>query len=113
MDSSSKEELRKKMESMINSLQTEIKDLEELTKPISPENSLGRLTRLDAINNKSVAEASLRNRKRKLGKLHVALANIDQEGFGQCSRCKNSINPKRLILMPESDLCVKCASQVR
>ena len=53
---------------MITSLQSEIKELEELTKPISPENSLGRLTRLDAINNKSVAEASLRNRKRKLVK---------------------------------------------
>lgn len=109
MESSEKRELRKKISAMISSLQIEIEQLEELTKPISPENSLGRLTRMDAINNKSVAEASLRNRKRKLGKLHVALANVGQDNFGKCKRCKNQINPNRLILMPESEHCVSCA----
>jgi len=109
MNASEKRELKNKIESLISSLQIEIKDLEELTKPISPENSLGRLTRLDAMNNKSVAEASLRNRKRKLGKLHVALNNIDEVNFGLCKRCKKSINPHRLVLMPESEYCVRCA----
>lgn len=111
MDSSKKAELKRKIKSMISSLQIEIEELQELTKPISPENSLGRITRMDAINNKSVAEASLRNRKRKLGKMHVALANIDEDGYGQCKRCKKTINPKRLLLMPESDKCVNCAGR--
>ena len=111
MDSSTKGELKRKMKKMITSLQNEIIELEELTKPISPENSLGRITRMDAINNKSVAEASLRNRKRKLSKIRIALAKIDEDGFGICSRCKKNINPQRLILMPESERCVNCASR--
>lgn len=111
MDSSTKGELKRKMKKMITSLQNEIIELEELTKPISPENSLGRITRMDAINNKSVAEASLRNRKRKLSKIRIALAKIDKDGFGICSRCKKNINPQRLILMPESERCVNCASR--
>lgn len=111
MDASNKKNLKVKIKSLISSLQKEILDLEELTKPISPENSIGRLTRLDAINNKSVAEASLRNRRRKLSKLRIAYNNIDQDGFGICTRCKKEINPKRLLLMPESDRCVNCAGR--
>ncbi|MDG2450755.1 MAG: TraR/DksA C4-type zinc finger protein [Saprospiraceae bacterium] len=110
MDSSTKAELKSKIKKMITSLQNEIIALEELTKPISPENSLGRITRMDAINNKSVAEASLRNRKRKLGKMHVALVKVDEDSFGICQRCKKNINPQRLLLMPESERCVNCAA---
>ena len=32
----------------------------ELTKPIPPENAIGRVSRMDAINNRSVNEAALR-----------------------------------------------------
>ncbi len=112
MDASIKANLKVKIKAMIVSLQKDILELQELTKPISPENSLGRLTRMDAINNKSVAEASLRNRKRKLGKMHVALVKIDEKGYGICQRCKKVINPKRLLLMPESDMCVNCAGRI-
>lgn len=111
MDANAREEIRKKIKAMISSLHNEIEELEELTKPISPENSIGRLTRMDAINNKSVVEASLRNRKRKLGKLQVAIHKVGDENFGVCIMCKNTINPQRLILMPESDRCVKCAER--
>ena len=111
MDANAKDEIRKKIKSLISSLHKEIEELEELTKPVSPENSIGRLTRMDAINNKSVAEASLRNRKRKLGKLKVAINKIDDEDFGVCIRCKSVINPQRIILMPESEKCVRCASK--
>ena len=110
MNARKRGDLKIKIESLISSLQNEIMDLEELTKPISPENSLGRITRMDAINNKSVAEASLRNRKRNLGKLRVANVKIEEEGFGICKSCKKVINPKRLLLMPESEECVRCAS---
>ena len=36
------------------STKKDIKGLKEATKPISPENSIGRVSRMDAINNKSV-----------------------------------------------------------
>ena len=109
MKASSKADLKLKIQSMINSLQKEVAELEELTRPISPENSIGRLTRMDAINNKSVLEASLRNRKKKLGKLTVAITRIDDPAFGKCRICKKEIQPKRILLMPESDKCINCA----
>ncbi len=101
--------IEKEIKGMIASLKVEIEHLEESTAPIAPENSIGRLSRLDAINNKSVVEASLRNRKRKLNKLQLSLSKVYNTGFGICASCKKTINPKRLILMPQSDKCVKCA----
>ena len=101
--------LEKEIKSLIKNLKVEIDQLEEDAKPVSPENSIGRISRMDAINNKSVVEASLRNRKSKLSKLQLALSKINKPGFGMCTRCKSQINPKRLMLLPESDKCVRCA----
>ena len=101
--------LEKEIKNLITKLESEILDLEESAAPVAPENSIGRISRMDAINNKSVVEASLRNRKKKLSRLHLSLSKVWEPGFGVCSNCKKSINPKRLMLVPESDKCVNCA----
>lgn len=99
------------LEKLVEETKIKIAEYEELCKPIAPDVSLGRLTRMDAINNKSVAEAALRAAKRKLGKLSHAKTKIDDPSFGECSNCNGKINPKRILLMPESDRCVRCASR--
>lgn len=106
-----KKVLKAKIEELIIKYEHDIKETEKMTQPISPENSLGRISRMDAINNKSVMEASLRNKISKRNKLKMALTQIDQEGFGNCLNCKKQINPKRLMFMPESTKCIKCADR--
>ncbi len=96
---------------LIEETKADIEQTESMTEPVKPENSIGRISRMDAINNKSVMEASLRQKKRKLSKLQIALKKVDDEAFGHCRRCKKAINPKRLMLLPESDMCVSCASR--
>ena len=109
MKPAERQELKQKIEAALIEVKQNIVDLEELTKPIPPENSLGRITRMDAINNKSVNEAALRMAKIKLNKLNHALAKIDDPKFGNCSRCGRTIQIKRLMFMPESSFCVRCA----
>ena len=87
----------------------EIEQLKELTKPISPENAIGRISRMDAINNKSVNEASLRSLMEKAKKIEIALSKLNDPDFGTCRKCKNHIPEGRLLLMPGATLCVKCA----
>jgi DnaK suppressor protein len=86
-----------------------ILDLEELTKPISPENAIGRISRMDAINNKSVNEASLRQAREKLAKLKRAIDRIDDDSFGICVQCNQSIPIGRIMLVPQAIKCVNCA----
>ena len=103
--------IREKIKEEIIVTIEKISALKELTKPISPENAIGRISRMDAINNKSVMEASLRNKISKRNKLKMALIQIEKEGFGSCLNCKKPINPKRLMFMPESTKCINCADR--
>lgn len=112
MTAEKRDELRQKINEHIAKLNREMVLLEENIKPIAPENSLGRVSRMDAINNKGVAEAAHRQAKRKLSKLNMALAKIDDEGFGNCDNCDHPINPKRLMFMPESTRCIHCADRL-
>ena len=103
--------LKQKIEATIQQTKEKIKGLEEMTQPIGPENSIGRVSRMDAINNKSVAEAALRSAKQKLSKLKIALSKIEKPDFGICVFCKNPIPAARLMYMPESTRCVRCADR--
>lgn len=104
-----KEEIKVNIEAQIAKTKKAILSYESNTQPISPENSIGRVSRMDAINNKGVAEAALRTAKQKLSRLQSALQNIDDPDFGKCSRCARDIPWQRVILMPQSPYCVRCA----
>lgn len=98
------------MSEKISKLIVGIEDLKEMTKPVVPDSSIGRISRMDAINNKSVNEASLRKKKIQLAKLEEAFKDIDSPDFGKCIKCGNDIPWGRIIVIPESRLCIKCAS---
>ena len=104
-------ELKQKIIDSISSLETDIKELEELTKPISPENAIGRISRMDAINNKSINDAALVQARLKMEKLLLAIEKCDDSEFGVCRKCRGVIPMGRLLLMPESQFCVRCASR--
>lgn len=79
------------------------------TQPISPDDSIGRVSRMDAINNKSVVEAALRTQENKLrGLLHVQ-SKLNDEDFGLCNRCNKPIPIQRILLVPHNKFCVRCA----
>ena len=101
--------VKEKIVSEIQKTKDEIAELKELTKPIAPENAIGRLSRMDAINNKSIYDAALLKAQDKLQKLHIAEQNVDKPGFGICVKYNNPIPPGRILLMPQSNRCVNCA----
>ncbi|WP_204273726.1 TraR/DksA family transcriptional regulator [Draconibacterium mangrovi] len=86
-----------------------IQEYKELTKPVEPENAIGRVSRMDAINNKSVTEAALRKSKDKLEKLKFALSKVDDHDFGHCIKCKKPIPLGRILIMPQARNCVNCS----
>lgn len=104
-----KTEVRLKIEEEILITQSSISELASQAKPIAPENAIGRISRMDAINNKSVIEASLRQNEDKLKKLEHALDAVDNPDFGICVRCMKPIPLGRIMLMPHSTRCVNCA----
>ncbi len=88
-----------------------IESLNETSKPVAPDNAIGRLTRMEAISSRGVSEASLNSAKTKLAKLETALEKVDQPDFGICIRCEKPIPRGRIMAMPENVLCIPCAEK--
>jgi DnaK suppressor protein len=81
----------------------------EMSKPVAPDCAIGRVSRMDAINNNSVTLAALRKAEEKLSALNRVLDKIDTPEFGMCLKCKQVIPIERLLFRPQSILCVNCA----
>ncbi|MBL4592649.1 MAG: TraR/DksA C4-type zinc finger protein [Flavobacteriales bacterium] len=111
MDKGKQKFFKEKILSAIKILHVKIAELKEVTKPISPDVAIGRISRMDAINNKSVNEATLRTAENKLTKLEMAIEKVNDSKFGICIRCGQEIPEGRLMIMPESIKCVNCAQQ--
>ena len=101
--------IKEQLSKEISVTRSKISKYTELSKPIAPENAIGRVSRMDAINNKSIVEAALREAKNKLNQLEIIEKKIGDNDFGKCFKCKKNIPFGRLIIRPHSQLCVKCA----
>jgi DnaK suppressor protein len=111
MNPEERQELKKEIIEEIEAQKHLIESLEETSKPVPPDDAIGRLTRMEAINSKSISDASLSAARTKLAKLGTALEKIDQPDFGICIRCDNPIPFGRIKAMPENVLCVPCAEK--
>ena len=109
MDKAQLKEIQQKLLSEIETTQLKVDEYTELCKPIAPENAIGRISRMDAINNKSVVEAVLRETKNKMQQLQVMQNKINDADFGTCIQCKQIIPFERLMIRPHSKFCVQCA----
>tara|TARA_B110000467_G_C18178962_1_gene399436 strand:+ start:561 stop:893 length:333 start_codon:yes stop_codon:yes gene_type:complete len=109
MDKTQILEIKKVLKAELKNTQLKIDEYTELCKPIAPENSIGRISRMDAINNKSVVEAALRETEKKMQQLLQMDKKINDENFGICIKCRNTIPFGRLMIRPHSKFCVNCA----
>jgi len=112
MNDEQKAELKQSIEERIAAVKEDIAAYQQLTKPISPDNAIGRLTRMEAIGSKSINEAALSKSRNTLVQLERALINIDGDEFGLCRECEEPIPPARLMILPETELCVRCAEEM-
>ncbi|NND63580.1 MAG: TraR/DksA family transcriptional regulator, partial [Flavobacteriaceae bacterium] len=103
------DKIKSRIEEEILLTQELVEKYKELTKPIAPENAIGRVSRMDAINNKSVNEAALNKAEIKLNNLQVALGRLSDTDFGICIRCKQPIPLGRIFLLPQAITCVNCS----
>lgn len=104
-----KTEIRQKLLDEISKTELSIKEYKELTKPVAPDVAIGRISRMDAINNKSITGAALRQSEEKLVNLNRVLSRIDEKDFGFCLKCGIKIPYQRILIRPESLYCVNCA----
>lgn len=72
--------------------------------------AVGRLSRMDALQNQAMAKATDVRRTSERTRLMAALARLEEDEFGYCDDCGDEIAYARLRLDPAATRCVECAN---
>ncbi len=75
------------------------------------EQPIGRLFRMDALQQQAMARANRTGHQRRLVLIEAALLAIKQGRYGECRRCEEPIGYSRLNVRPESPFCLDCQKQ--
>ena len=79
-------------------------------RPVEPDQqSVGRLSRMDALQVQAMAKAVKVRRRGRLQRIEAALKRIDEDDYGYCVECGEEIPAKRLAIDAATTRCVDCA----
>ncbi len=108
-------EERKHAEARLNALREEILNNKELAaedkSPVELDQSrVGRLSRMDAMQQQAMSMALDRRRDTQLKRIEGAFIRLEKGVYGDCVRCKKPIDAKRMEFDPTAFYCVECAA---
>jgi DnaK suppressor protein len=72
--------------------------------------SVGRVSRIDAMQGQAMAQAQERQRAAELVRIERSLSKIAEDEYGYCEECAEPIASKRLFADPTVRLCIRCAT---
>ena len=101
-------------ERQLQKMRSELDELESASKAstetvVLDQTSVGRLTRMDAMQGQQMALELERRRKEQLVQIKAALNRIEKGAFGYCSECEEEIAMGRLTINPTVTRCVDCS----
>lgn len=73
--------------------------------------SVGRLSRMDAMQQQAMSQAQERARVGELLRIDQAFRRLADGEYGYCQECGEEIPDKRLEIDPSAASCVKCAGK--
>ncbi|MFN3310851.1 MAG: TraR/DksA family transcriptional regulator [Thermomonas sp.] len=73
--------------------------------------SVGRLSRMDALQAQQMALATEQRRQRQLQQIAAVLRRMEQGDYGDCLACGEPIDPRRLEADPLATYCIACADR--
>jgi DnaK suppressor protein len=84
----------------------------EGTRPVDLDEPIGRLTRMDAMQQQSMSAASRSGYDLRLRQVRQALTLDERGEYGLCVRCEEPIGFARLKVRPESPYCLECQEEI-
>ena len=70
--------------------------------------AVGRLSRMDALMNEGLAQASMSRAREEVGLIEQALERVEDGTYGLCQSCREPIGVDRLMAIPEALHCTGC-----
>lgn len=106
--------LRKQLEHRRSELLDTTESTTSDRRPVELDQSMqGRLSRMDALQQREMALATQRRREIELTRIDSALKRLDSDDYGYCASCDEDIAAGRLKSDPAEPLCVECATDAR
>jgi DnaK suppressor protein len=71
--------------------------------------AVGRLSRMDAMQQQAMAQATTRRTDQEMQRIHTALSRLQSGDYGYCVKCEEEIAEGRLRADPAALVCIDCA----
>lgn len=102
--------LRAELEASLTKLERSMQSSRRAARPVKlDQTSVGRLSRIDAIQNQSLTQGLQHREHARAALLASALARLEQGTYGLCTGCEGPIQFERLSVFPETPTCSRCA----
>ena len=103
------DELRVRLVELVEELERALRTSASSAKPVVlDQSSVGRLSRMDAMQQQAMAKATREKAELRLGQCKRALSAFDRDEYGLCRKCEEPIGYRRLAAKPEASFCVEC-----
>jgi len=112
MDQDKREYFRQRLEHLEEVIRADkTTHAEDEAAPELDQQRVGRLSRMDAMQQQAMAVALGRRRDIQLKRIQGAYTRLDEGTYGQCAKCGETIPEERLDIDPTAFFCVKCAAE--
>lgn len=104
--------VRERLEGLIRDLTDQEQASRAATRTVQlDQTSVGRVSRVDALQAQAMAQETERRRQVALARAHRALEKLREGEYGHCEACDEPIAPERLRFDPAATLCIRCAEK--
>lgn len=111
MDAKTQEHFRNRLLKRLEELRRTEEETAQDRAPVAlDQQSVGRLSRMDAMQMQAMAEAQSRRRMGERRRIEAALKRMDEDEYGYCVKCGEAIASRRLELDPTVTRCIDCAA---
>jgi DnaK suppressor protein len=105
-----KQEMHKELLALRDMLQKLLANSSDGAQPVSLDDPIGRLSRMDAMQQQSMVQANRRTAQTRLTRIETALRRCANDDYGLCANCEEEIGYARLKAQPEAPFCIDCQS---
>ena len=100
---------RKRLEELEREIREDMDANPEDSGVVDLDSSIGRLSRMDALQNQQMALELKRRQENQLLRIENAFKRLAKGQYGLCGKCKKPIEENRLEVFPYTVTCVRCA----
>ena len=103
--------LKRDLEALETELEGAIEGTKDSARPVELDQpAVGRVSRIDAIQQQKMLEATRNAQRRRVQLVRSALRRFEDDEYGECLGCGEDVGFARLKARPESLYCIECQS---